>query len=270
MNPEETASMIREYVVAFGSKVLVALALWVAGRWLIGVAGRFIQRSLESQKVDPTVLRYVGSIINVALNIVLLIGILGYFGVETTSFAAIIAAAGVAIGMAWAGLLSNFAAGAFLMVLRPFKVGDFIHAAGVMGTVKELGLFATTVVTMDNVLTLVGNNAIFSGTIQNFTANPHRRVDLTCQLNGAVDVAEAVALLSREVAGIPNVLADPAPTIEILEFNLVGPVLAVRPHCHNDHYWQVYFDTNRVIRDAPMKAGFPSPMPAQTVFVKNT
>lgn len=107
MDPEQFANIVSEYVVAFGSKVLIAIVLWVVGRWLIGVAGRFIQRSLESQKVDPTVLRYVGSIINVALNIVLLIGILGYFGVETTSFAAVIAAAGVAIGMAWAGLLAN-------------------------------------------------------------------------------------------------------------------------------------------------------------------
>ncbi|MCB9506521.1 MAG: mechanosensitive ion channel family protein [Myxococcales bacterium] len=269
MDPEQFANIVSEYVVAFGSKVLIAIVLWVVGRWLIGVAGRFIQRSLESQKVDPTVLRYVGSIINVALNIVLLIGILGYFGVETTSFAAVIAAAGVAIGMAWAGLLANFAAGAFLMVLRPFKVGDFITAGGVTGTVKEVGLFATTVNTMDNVLTIVGNNSIFSGNIQNFTANPHRRVELTCQLNGAVDVAQAIEVLKREVATIPNVLADPAPSVDILEFNLVGPVLAVRPHCHNDDYWQVYFETNRVIREAPIKAGFPAPMPAQTVFVKN-
>src|SRR6266498_2418537 len=114
-----------------------------------------VSHALERQKVDPTLLRYLGTIISVTLNIILVVAILGYFGVETTSFAAIVAAAGIAIGMAWSGLLSNFAAGAFIMVLRPFKVGDFVTAGGVTGTVKEIGLFVTAIVTLENVLNLV-------------------------------------------------------------------------------------------------------------------
>lgn len=256
------------YVAEFGVKILAAIAFWVIGRWLIHMAVGMVQKSLERQKVDPTVLRYVGSVTAVTLNILLVIGILGYFGVQTTTFAALIAAAGVAIGMAWSGLLANFAAGAFMIVLRPFKVGDFVSAAGVVGTIKEIGLFSTVVVTPDNVVTYLGNNKIFGDTIQNFSLNPFRRVDLKAQLAGSADHNAARALLKEKIALIPNVLPEPAVDVEILEFNLVGPVLAVRPYCHNDHYWQVYFDTNRVIKEALGEAGFPAPTPSQIVTVQ--
>ena len=159
-------------VTEVGLKVLAAVAFWVIGRWLIGVAVGMVRASLERQKVDPTVLRYVGSIVTVTLNILLVIGILGYFGIQTTTFAALIAAAGVAIGMAWSGLLAHFAAGAFLVVLRPMKVGDFVTVAGVTGTVTELGLFTTVINTPDNVQTIIGNNKVFSDTIQNLHAQP--------------------------------------------------------------------------------------------------
>lgn len=260
-------AIVAQYATDVGMKILAAIAFWVIGRWLIHLAVRLVQGSLEHQKVDPTVLRYVGSVITVTLNILLVIGILGYFGIQTTTFAALIAAAGVAIGMAWSGLLSNFAAGAFLIVLRPFKVGDFVTVGGVTGTVKEIGLFATALNTPDNVVTLVGNNKIFSDTIQNYTSNPYRRVELKAQLAGNADHRAAIALLKEKVGAIPNVLADPPVDVEILEFNLVGPVLAVRPHTHNDHYWQVYFDTNRTIKEALAEAGFPVPTPSQALSV---
>ena len=253
--------------VAFGMKLLVAIVVWVVGRYLIGLAVRLVSASLERQQVDPTVLRYLGTVISVTLNIILVVAILGYFGVETTSFAAILAAAGVAIGMAWSGLLANFAAGAFMIVLRPIKVGDFVTVGGVTGTVKEIGLFVTAINTLENVLTIVGNNKIFSDTIQNFSTNPYRRVDRLAQLNHSVDHNEAIRLLKERLAKIPNVKADPPPDVEILDFNLAGPVLAVRPYCHTDHYWQVYFDTNRVIREAFGAAGFP--VPEQHVALRN-
>src|SRR5262245_54769848 len=245
--------------IAFGLKVIGALVVWVVGRYLIGLAVRLVSSALERQRVDPTVLRYLGTVISVTLNIILVVAILGYFGVETTTFAAIMASAGVAIGLAWSGLLANFAAGAFMIVLRPIKVGDFVTVAGVTGTVKEIGLFVTALNTMDNVLTVVGNNKIFSDTIQNYSANPYRRVDLKAQLNHSVDHNTAIRLLKERLGKIPNVSADPVPDVEILEFNLAGPVLAVRPYCHTDHYWQVYFDTNRAIRESFGAAGFPTP-----------
>ena len=212
-----------------GLKMLAAIAFWVIGRWLIGMALRMLRSTLEKQKVDPTLLRYIGSIVTVTLNVLLVIGILGYFGIQTTTFAALIAAGGVAIGMAWSGLLAHFAAGAFMVVLRPMKVGDFVSVAGVTGTVVELGLFTTTINTPDNVQTIIGNNKVFSETIQNFTVNPFRRVDLKCQLSGAADHQAAMVLLREKIAAIPNVLPEPKVDVEILDFTLVGPVLAVRP-----------------------------------------
>lgn len=256
------------YATEAGLKILAAIAFWIIGRWLIGLVGRMLQRVLQKQQVDPTLMRYVGSFVGVTLNIVLVVAILGYFGVQTTTFAALVAGIGIAIGAAWGGLLSNFAAGAFLIVLKPFKVGDFVTAGGVTGTVREIGLFATGLDTPDNVFTLIGNSKIFGDTIQNFSINPYRRVELKCQLAGSVDHVMAMQLLRDKLQAIPNVLPEPAVEVEILEFNLIGPVLAVRPFCHTDHYWQVYFDGNRVMREALAEAGFPPPMPAQLVLTR--
>jgi len=259
INLSAITQIVTTTLTSVGLKLLGAIAIWIIGRWLIGLVLRMIGSALRKQKIDPTLIRYIHSAVAALLNIVLVVAILGFFGVETTSFAALIAAVGVAIGMAWSGLLSNFAGGVFLVILQPFKVGDFITAAGVTGTVEEIGLFATTLNTPDNVKTIVGNGKVFGDTIQNFSANPYRRVELTAQLAHGVDPQAAIALLKPALAQVPNVVADPAPDVEILTFNLSGPVLAVRPYCNNQHYWQVYFDANRMIRDTFAHAGFPVP-----------
>lgn len=252
-------------LIAVAWKVAGALVLWLAGRWLIGFAVRMLSRGLAGQRFDATLSRYLQTGLSVLLNAVLIVAMLGFFGVETTTFAALLAAGGVAIGIAWGGLLANFAAGAFLVFLRPFKVGDFVNAGGVTGTVEAVGLFGTTINTPDNVMTIVGNNKVFSDTIQNFSANPYRRVDLTTTINNAVDHRVAIRLLKERLAPIPNVLTTPAPDVEILQFTPAGPLLCVRPYCSNEHYWQVYFDTNRVIRESFGEAGFPAPAPGYTV-----
>jgi small conductance mechanosensitive channel len=259
MQISDTLNTAQEIILNFGLKLLGAFALWWAGRWLIGFAIKLIHRGLTLRQVDPTLQRYLASIISVVLNIVLVIGILGFFGFETTSFAALLAAAGIAIGAAWSGLLSNFAAGAFLMVLRPFKVGDYIAGGGVEGTVREIGLFSTTIMAPDNVMTLVGNGKLMGDTLMNYSAAPYRRVDRSAQIDHSVDPADAIARLRTRLPSIPNVLADPAPVVEILDFNALGAKLAVRPFCHTDHYWQVWFDTNRVIREEFASAGYPTP-----------
>ena len=244
---------------AVGLKVLGAIALWFLGRWLITLGLKLIRQALERSGLEETLLVYVTSSVAVLLNVILVVAILGFFGIDTTSFAALLAAAGIAIGAAWSGLLAHFAAGAFMVIFRPFKVGDFISGGGVTGTVREIGLFVTSIDTLDNVRTIVGNNTLFSDTIQNFSTNPFRRVDLVAQLNHSVNQKHAIALLKEKVSQIPNVMTEPAPDVEILEFNFNGPVLAVRPYCNNDHYWQVYFDTNRVIKETFSEAGFPVP-----------
>ena len=252
-------------LVAVGWKLAGAVALWLLGRWLIGLALRLLGRALASQQFDVTLARYVQTALRILLNVALIVAILGFFGVETTTFAALIAAGGVAIGVAWGGLLANFAAGAFLVLLRPFKVGDAVSAGGVAGTVESVGLFATVINTPDNVRTIVGNNKIFSDTIQNFSANPYRRVDLTATISNAVDHRDAIRLIKQRLAAIPNVLSSPAPDVDVLQFTPAGPLLCVRPYCANVNYWQVYFDTNRLIREAFGEAGFPAPMPAYAV-----
>jgi small conductance mechanosensitive channel len=251
----------------FGLKVLGAIVLWLVGRKLIGFGVGLLGRTLKPP-FDQTVARYIGTAVSVLLNIALIVALLGFFGIETTTFAALLAGVGVAIGAAWSGLLANLAAGVFILVLRPFKMGDFISAGGVVGTVEEIGLFATTINTPDNVRTFVGNNKIFSDTVQNFSANPFRRVDLVAQLHHSVNHVEAIQLLRERVRKVPNVKHQPQPDVEILQFTPLGPVLAVRPYCDNQHYWQVYFQTNRVIRETFGEAGFPAP--EQNVFVRNT
>jgi small conductance mechanosensitive channel len=253
--------------IQIGLKVLGAIALWVIGVWLIGFAMRVLTKTLERQKVDTTHIRYIISGITVLLKIILIVSILGYFGIQTTTFAALFAAIGIAIGAAWGGLLANLAAGAFLVFLKPFKVGDLISAAGVLGNVREVGLFVTSIDTLDNVRTYVGNNKLFSDNIQNFTANPFRRVDLVAQLSHGTDHRAAIQILKERLVKIPNVIPQPAPDVEILQFNLAGPILAVRPYCNNDHYWQVYFDTNRLIRESFGEAGFA--VPEQHLVVRN-
>lgn len=263
LNLEHFASA---YLIPLAWKIAGAIVVWIIGGWLINLIGRVTARGMARQKVDPTLIRYAESVIRVVLRIVLVIAILSVFGIETTSFAALLAAAGIAIGAAWSGLLANFAAGVFLVILRPFRVGDFICAGGVTGEVKEVGLFVTALDTGDNVRTYVGNNKVLGDNLVNYSTNPYRRVDLKAQLAHTVDPDDATARLLARVKQIPNVVVAPEPEIVIQEFGPAGPVLAVRPYCHNSHYWQVYFDTNRAIHEVFAAAGYPVPAPHQDVM----
>jgi small conductance mechanosensitive channel len=253
-------------VIAVVKMIVGALIAFLLGRWVIGKMVGWTQRMLEKREFDPTLARYVVSLVSIVLNVFLIIGILSIFGVETTSFAALIAAMGLAIGAAWSGMLANFAAGVFLILFKPFKVGDFVSAGGTTGTVKEIGMFATTIATLDNVFTVVGNGKIAGETIQNFSTYAFRAVDLRAQIAHGVDPADAIARLKTALAAIPNQAADQPPTIEILEFNDRGALLVVRPFCHNQHYWQVFFDTNRVIAETMAGAGYPVPSTFQTEY----
>ena len=267
MDMQSLQSFLSTTVTELAMKILAAIAFWIIGRWLIGRVIAVIQAAMNRNHVDPTLTKYLGSIVAIALNIALVLGILGYFGVQTTSFAAMLAGAGVAIGAAWSGLLGNFAAGAFMLVLRPMKVGDFVSVGGITGTVHELGLFGTTIVTPDNVMTIVGNGKVFGDTIQNFSVLPVRRVERLAQLAGSVDPLEAIERFKAAVAKIPNVSTETPPEINLLDMNLNGPVIAVRPYTNNAHYWQGYFDTNEAIVRTCKEAGWPAPTPTQITRV---
>jgi small conductance mechanosensitive channel len=244
----------------FGLKALGAIVAWFVGRWLIGVLKRLTGAALQrGHRIDPTLTVYMTAAVGVALNVLLILAILDIFGVRTTSFAALLAGAGLAIGTAWGGLLTHFAAGVFLQVLRPFKVGDHVIVGGVNGIVKEVGLFGTTGVTGDSVTALIGNNKVLSDNIQNFSTLPARRVDTTARVDNSVNVREAMDRLREAIAKVPNVAREPKPEVEILQFTPEGPLLAVRPYTHTSNYWQVYFDTHKAIVDTFGAAGYPVP-----------
>lgn len=260
LNTEEIWTFITTQGASFGLKVIGALVAWAVGRWLITLAQRLVASALQrGKRMDPTLSNYLVSILGVILNIVLVLSILDMFGVRTTSFAALLAGAGLAIGTAWGGLLTHFAAGVFLQVMRPYGVGDFITAGGVTGTVKELGLFGTTIITPDNSIALVGNNKVMGDVITNYSTLGFRRVDTVAKVANGVDVNQAIELLKAELAKIPNISKEQQPDVEILQFTPEGPLLAVRPYTHTDHYWQVYFDTHKAVVKVFGAAGFPTP-----------
>lgn len=254
----------QQYVITHGIELglhlIAAIALWVIGRRVIHFCKGLLQALIRrNSKLDPMLAEYLYSIVNVVLTGLLVLAILKIFGVQTTSFAALLAGLGLAIGTAWGGLLSHFAAGVFIQILRPFQIGDTITAGGVTGTVKELGLFGTTLISGDNVQTLVGNNTIFSGNISNYSATPYRRVDLTAKIANSVDPTDAINRLKAAVATVPNVLKDPAPDVGVLQFTPEGPLLFVRPFTAPANYWQVYCDTHRAILQAFHDAHYPIP-----------
>lgn len=251
--------MLNTYLVPFGLKIIAAIAIWVVGSMAVNGFAKLARRALGLRKLDPTLVNYAISTIHVALRIVLAMAILEVCGIPTTSFAALIGAAGVAIGVAWSGLLSNFAAGIFLVVLHPFKVGDYINAAGQTGTVIEIGLFMTILTTDNNLRVYIGNNKLFSDTITNYNVHDSRRVDLRCQIAGDVDPAKAIALLTENIKKIPNVLTSPSPSVTIQEFNAMGTLLAVRLFAPTPNFGQVNNDTNAAIAATAIAAGWPAP-----------
>ncbi len=235
MDMDSVQSFLSTTLTELGVKILAAIAFWIVGRWLIGKVISLVQAGMNRNNVDPTLTKYLGSIVAVALNIALVLGILGYFGIQTTSFAAMLA------GAAWSGLV---------------------------GAVDELGLFGATIITPDIVQALVGNSKVFGDTVLNFLARPARRVERTAQLAGGVDALDAIARFKAAVAKIPNVVTAPAPEVNLLDINLVGTVIAVRPYCHTDHYWQVYFATNEMMVRVDQEAGWPAPTPTPTQIMK--
>jgi small conductance mechanosensitive channel len=264
MNAAELAAQanqfVTSYVVAFGWKVAGAIALWIAGGWVIKLLRAGLSRALVIRHVDPTLSRYLEGSANALLKLLLVIAIFSVLGIETTSFAALLAGVGLAIGAAWSGLLGNFAAGLFILLLRPFEVGDTIASGDVTGTVRGIGMFTTRVDTEDRVRVHIGNGKLFADNIRNFSTNPCRRVNLTARVPRGMHPAPVQQWIAGRLAAIPKVMTDPAPMVAILEVNQDGAVLAVRPFCHHDHYWQVYFDTNRMLADlAAELASAPSP-----------
>jgi len=262
-------TVLTTIVVPFLFKLAGAIALWIVGTWLIRVAIKVLRRSFARANLDPTLIGFLLNILGALLRVVLAVAILGFFGIQTASFAALLAGAGVAIGAAWSGMLGNFAAGVFLQLFRPVNIGDFVLAGGVTGTVEEVGMFVTTVLSLDNVRHIIPNSKFFGDTIVNYSSHPYRRVDLVAQLDNSADVRLAIALLKEGIKAIPNQYPGMAADVEILEFSERGPRLAVRPYTSNQSYWQVYFDTNKTIVEVLGTHGFPVPRIPMDIYQRN-
>jgi small conductance mechanosensitive channel len=254
---ENIDDLIRRFALPFSFKILGAIAVWIVGGLLIRLAQKLIRSALQKRLIDATLVNYANATSSFILKAFLILSILGIFGIETTSFSALLAATGVAIGMAWSGLLSNFAAGVFLIVLRPFKVGDVITAAGISGTVREIGLFATTIDNGDNLKIFVGNNKIFSDNIQNYSANPHRVLTFRIQLTSTTIPSEAIEKFSRELSKLPN-LKLPV-TGEISEFNPLGILITVKTGCSHSDYASLLATGNQMVYEIMKKENFTMP-----------
>lgn len=248
-------------VAAFAGKLLLAVVLWAVGRRLIVFATSLLRRALTIREIEVTVTKYLCSALAVVLNIALVVALLGYFGIETTSFAALFAAAGIAIGAAWSGLLAHFAAGIFLLIFRPFKVGDVINAGGVTGVVREIGLFATNIDQPDNVGVMVGNNRLFADNIINYSHNPWRYAIAKVEIDGSHDHHAVMKLMIDAARTVKNVVASPPPFVGFVELK-AGPVLGVKVACHNDHYDQVSADLFQAVHEALAEHKIGGPVPA--------
>lgn len=259
---------LTQFVIPFAWHLAGALIVWVAGDVLIRASQRLLQVTLKKRAVDPTLINYARSTMGFILRILLVIAILDIFGIQTTSLSAIIAAAGVAVGVAWSGLLSNFAAGIFLILFRPFRVNDLISAAGVSGTVREIGIFATTIDNGENARIFIGNNKLFLDNIINFTRNPYRWANFKVQIAYTVDPFDAMERIRRPLSQIPGVLNSPEATSEIQEFNPSGITLVFGLPCEASNYDSVIAKGKRVIYHAIHDAKYPVPV-SQVVQVQS-
>jgi small conductance mechanosensitive channel len=254
---------LKEVVVTNGvpivTRIVGAISLWVVGRWLIRLAHRFVHGA-SVKRLDPTLVRYLESALNLILSVLLFLAVLSIFGVETTSFAGLIAAAGVAIGVAWSGLLSNFAAGIFILALRPFQVGDQVTINGISGLVQEIGLFHTGIDTGDNVRTWVGNTKILSENIMNFTVNGWRRVEVKVTLPAGANMLDVLSQLQEAATKVPNILPEPKPTVQVSSLADTGTV-AVRVSAPPGAYGQIVDDLNRAAAELLLRQPGVHPQP---------
>lgn len=252
----------------YGLQVLGALAIFFIGRWLAKVVSGLINRALTKARVDPTLVPFIENLSYIALLVFVIIAALDRLGVKMTSAVAVIGAAGLAIGLAWQGSLANLAAGVLLLVFKPFKVGDFIEAAGTTGTVKAIHIFNTILNSPDNVKIIVPNGQITSGNISNFTANGTRRVDLVISVSYDDDLKKAQRVIEGVLAADKRILAEPAPEVSVSELADSSVDFVVRPWVKSGDYWAVHCDVTAKIKMAFDENGITMPFTSYEVYVK--
>jgi small conductance mechanosensitive channel len=248
-------------IINFGPKVIGAIVIWLVGSWLIKIILKNLKKVLSKKDYDVSLQKFLVNLLKWTLKIVLIVVVLGTVGVETTSFAAILAAAGLAIGLALQGSLGNFAGGVLLMIFKPIKVGDLIEAQGELGVVKEIEIFTTKLTGLSNREIIIPNGALSNGNIINYTTEGTRRVDLTFGVGYDSDIKQTKDVLMKVLTSNPKVLKDPAPTVNVSELADSSINFAVRPWCNADQYWDVYFGITEEVKEALDAAGIEIPYP---------
>ena len=256
-----------ELAMVWGPQLLLAIIVLIVGLWIINRVVRLVAAGLERGKTDETLAKFLTSLTSIILKALLLISVAGMVGIETTSFIAILGAAGLAIGLALQGSLGNFAGGVLILLFRPYKVGDFIDAQGVAGTVKEIQIFNTIITTPDNKRIIIPNGAISNGIITNVSAEPTRRVDFVFGIGYDDDIAKTKQTLVGILTGDSRIKADPEPFVVVSEMADSSVNFTVRVWVDAGDYWGVYFDTMEAVKLAFDREGISIPFPQTDVHV---
>jgi len=256
-----------DLVTTWGLKVIGAVVLLIIGRMIAGIIRKITRRALENAEVDPTLVPFLSKLAYYFVLIVVVIAVLGVFGVQTASLVAVLGAAGLAVGLALQGTLSNFAAGVMLLFFRPFKLGDFIDAGGTTGSVEEIGVFATTLKSPDNVKIVVPNSQVYGQTIKNFNGFDTRRVDMEIGISYDDDIPKAMEVIRGIVAADPRVLPEPEPVIAVSNLGDSSVDIVVRPWCAGSDYWALRWDLNQRIKEGLEAAGCSIPYPQTDVHL---
>ena len=245
---EEAIRSLVEHGSQLGFTIIKALIVFLVGRLVINLLNKLVRKILSKRDIDPSVKTFVGSLVNVSLTILLIISVVGALGVQTTSFAALLASAGVAVGMALSGNLSNFAGGLIILLFKPYKVGDYIEAQGVGGTVKEVQMFHTVLGTVDNKVIYIPNGSLSSGVVTNFSNQTTRRVDWTFGVEYGSDYEKVKQVIESVLAKDSRILSEPAaPFIALTALADSSVNVVVRVWVNSSDYWGVYFDINKNI-----------------------
>jgi len=266
---EAILQRVYEYLAEYGFKVIGALIILLVGRWLAKFISQWIERVLIKSRVDKTLAKFAKNLSNMVLLIFVLIAAMARLGVETAQFAIVLGAAGLAIGLALQGSLSNFASGFLMIIFRPFKVGDFIEAAGVKGTVIEIQLFNTIINTPDNIRAIIPNAQITGGNVLNYTTNGTRRVDLVIGVSYEDDLKKAKTIIEGVLAQDERILQEPKPNVAVFELGDSSVNFVVRPWVNSADYWDAYFDITSKVKLALDENGISIPYPQQDVHVKS-
>ena len=256
-----------EFGISAGKHILIAAIVYAIGRTIIGIINRVVARLLNRQHIDPSVQTFLRSMIKILLTILLIISVIGALGINTTSFAALLASAGVAVGMALSGNLQNFAGGLVILLFKPYKVGDWIEAQGVQGSVKEIQIFHTVLVQADNKVVYVPNGSMSTAVVVNYSRLDTRRVEWTIGIDYGEDVDKARAAILEALGREPLILADPEPTVAVGALADSSVNLTVRVWTKTGDYWPVFNNGYRLIYDAFNAKGINFPYPNQTVHI---